>query len=148
MKFRTGKNCFWRLRYSLILLAVPLAAATSRIYIMNNAGTTISIIDPAVNKVVQTIEGIEVPETAHFSPDGSRVYVTNGADNFLDVLDRKTGKTIKRVPISGHANDLAVTKDGRRVLICIAEPPGMLDIVDTTSLEKVKSIPVKNRLHD
>ena len=131
-----------------VLLAMPLAAATSRIYISNNAGTTISVIDPATNKVVQTIEGIEVPEGAQFSPDGSRVYVTNGADTFLDVFDRRTGKSIKRVPISGHANDLAVTPDGKRVLICIAEIPGALDIIDTTSLEKVKTIPMKSRLHD
>ena len=62
-------------------------------------GTTISVIDPATDKVVQTIGGIEVPEAAHFSPDGSRIYVTNGADHFLDVLDRKTGKSVKRVPI-------------------------------------------------
>lgn len=131
-----------------MLPATPLVAATSLIYILNNAGTTISVIDPATNKVVQTIGGIEVPEAAHFSPDGSRIYVTNGADHFLDVLDRKTGKPIKRVPISGHPNDLAVTPDGKRVLICIAEIPGALDIIDTTSLEKVKTIPMKSRLHD
>src|SRR4051794_14656745 len=121
------KKCFCRLSLFWILLAMPLAAATSRIYVNNNAGTTISVIDPVTNKVVQTITGIEVPEAAHFSPDGSRVYITNGAENFLEVLDRKTGKRIKRVPISGHANDLAVTKDGKRVLICIAEIPGALD---------------------
>jgi YVTN family beta-propeller protein len=131
-----------------ILMTIPLSAATSRIYVLNNAGTTISVIDPATNKVVQTIEGIEVPEGAHFSPDGSRVYVTNGSEKFLDVLDRKTGKTIKRVPISGYANDLAVTPNGKRVLVCIAENPGALDIIDTASLEKVKSIPTKSRLHD
>ena len=131
-----------------ILMAAPLAAATSQIYTLNNAGTTISVIDPATNKVVETIGGIEVPEGAHFSPDGSRIYVTNGADNFLDVLDRKTGKSIKRVPISGHANDLEVTPDGKRVLICIAENPGALDIVDTASLRKIKSIPMKSRMHD
>ena len=131
-----------------LLLAIPLAAATSRIYVLNNAGTTISVIDPASNKIVQTLEGIEVPEGAHFSPDGSRVYVTNGSEKFLDVLDRKTGKLIKRVPISGYANDLAVTPNGKRVLVCIAENPGALDIIDTATLEKVKSIPAKNRLHD
>jgi YVTN family beta-propeller protein len=131
-----------------LLLAMPLAAATSLIYVLNNAGTTISVIEPATNKIVQTIQGIEVPEGAQFSPDGSRIYVTNGADDFLDVLDRKTGKPIKRVPISGHANNLAVTPDGKRVLICIAELPGALDIIDTTSLERIKTIRMKSRLHN
>jgi DNA-binding beta-propeller fold protein YncE len=84
----------------------------------------------------------------HFSPDGSRAYVTTGSENFLDVWDLETGKRIKRVPISGHANDLAVTKDGSLVLVCIADIPGKLDIIDTTSLERVNTIPVKSGLHD
>ena len=139
---------FFCVQYLWILLAMPLAAATSRIYVTNNAGTTISVIDPATNKVVETITGIEVPESVHSSPDGSRLYISNGSENFVDVLDRKTRKPIKRVPISGRANDLAITKDGKLVLVCIAEYPGALDIIDTTSLEKVKTIPMKNRMHD
>jgi YVTN family beta-propeller protein len=136
------------LAFLWILPAMRLAAASSLIYVLNNAGTTISVIDPATNKVVQTIKGIEVPEGAVFSPDGSRIYVSNGADDFLDVLDRKSGKPIKRVPISGHANNVAITPDGRRVLVCIAEVPAALDIIDAVSLKKVKTIPVKDRLHN
>ena len=60
----------------------------------------------------------------------------------------KTGKIIKKVPLSGRPNDLAVTKDGRRVLVCIHEDPGALDVIDTTSLERVKSIPTKGGLHN
>jgi YVTN family beta-propeller protein len=63
-------------------------------------------------------------------------------------VDRKTGKKIKEVPVSGHANDVAVTKDGRLVLVCNAETPGGLDIVDAATLELVKSIPVETKLHD
>ncbi len=149
MNLATMKRCLCRLRLlgiPCILLAMPLAAATVRVYITNLAGTTISVIDPATNKVVQEIKDIEVPESVHFSPDGSRVYITQGAENVLTVLDRKTGNLIKKVPISGHANDVAVTRDGKWVLVCIAEIPGALDFIDTTSLEKVKSIPSKSRL--
>lgn len=131
-----------------LLVAAPLTARTVRVYVTNLAGTTISVVDPATNTVVQEIKDIEVPESVQFSPDGSRVYITQGPENVLTVLDQKTQNIIKKVPISGHANDLAVTKDGKYVLICIAETPGALDIIDATSLEKVKSIPTKNRLHD
>jgi len=136
------------LRHLWIVLAMPLAASSSLIYITNNAGTSMQVVDPATNKVVQVIEGIEAPEAARFSPDGSRVYVTNKGESVLNVVDRKTGKTIKKVPLSGFPNDQAVTRDGRRVLVCIAQPPGALDIIDTTSLERIKSIPTKARLHD
>ncbi len=142
------KRYLCRLSFLWILLAMPLAAGTSRIYVINNAGTTISVIDPETNKVVQVIRDIEAPEAAHFSPDGSRVYISSGGEMALYVVDRKTAKHIKKVPLSGWPNDLAVTKDGRRVLVCIANNDGALDIIDTTSLEKVKTIPMKGKLHD
>ena len=134
-----------------LLLAVPLAAlaaSTNLIYVSNNAGDTISVIDTATNKVVQTFEDMELPEAVVGSPDGSRIYVNKGSENAVVVLDRKTGKQIKSIPLSGYPNDIAITNDGKRVLVCIAENPGAVDIIDTTKLEKVKSIPVKAQLHD
>jgi len=138
---------FCALRYLWFLLAMPLAAATARIYVTNSAGTTVQVIDPETNKVVQTIGDIEVAEAVQFSSDGSQVYIGNRSENIF-VVDRKTGKLIKKVPISGPSNDLAVTKDGKRLLVCINHGVAALDIIDTTTLEKVKSIPTKGGLHD
>ncbi len=138
-----------------ILLAMPLAAETARIYVTNRGGTTIDVIDPKTNKVVHVIKGFVSPEVARFSPDGNRIYIPSRSDeNVLTVMDRKSEKIIKKVPLSGWANDAAVTKDGRLVLVCIrntgttAEDIGALDIIDATSLEKIKSIPTKRGLHD
>lgn len=131
-----------------MLLAMPLAAGTVRVYVTNHAGTTISVVDPSTNKVVQELKDIEVPEAVQVSPDGSRVYISQAPENIVTVLDRATGKLIKRVPISGHANDMAVTHDGKLILVCISEVPGALDVIDANSLEKIKSIPTESRLHD
>ena len=98
--------------------------------------------------MVGEIKDIEVPEAVDFSPDGSRLYITQGPDNVVTVIDRKTGKEIKKIPLSGHANDLAVTRDGKWVVVCIGQVPGGLDLIDTTSLENVKTIPAETRLHD
>jgi YVTN family beta-propeller protein len=137
-----------RLRYLLILLALPLFAGTARIYITNSAGDTVQVIDPATNKIVQEIQGIEVPHGVTFAPDGSRVYVSNESENVLDVVNRKTGEIIKKVPLSGHPNNVAVTNDGSRILVAIAQNPGALDVIDATSLERTTSIPMKARLHN
>ena len=136
------------------MVALPLAAGTVRVYVTNRGGTTIDVIDPATNKVVETIKGIESPEVVRFSLDGSRLYIATRAEDVLDVMDRKSGKIIKKVPLSGWANDAMVTSDGKLILICIrntgtdAEDVGALDIIDAKSLQKVKSIPVKRGLHD
>jgi len=130
------------------LLALPLSARTVRIYVANHAGGSVYVIDPTTDKVIQVIEGIDVPHGVTFSPDGSRVYVSSESEKALDVIDQKTGKIIKQVPLSGLPNNIAITKDGKRVLVCIRSGPGALDVVDTTSLKLVKSIPVKGGLHN
>ncbi len=145
-----GRRGVWLL-LALLLAAVPLVAATARIYVTNRGGTTISVIDPATNKVVDVIKGIESPEVVRFSPDGSLLYIANRSVDVLYVMDRKSGKYIKKVPLSGWANDAAVTSDGKLIVVCIrntgteALDVGALDIIDAKSLEKVKSIPVKPR---
>jgi YVTN family beta-propeller protein len=131
----------------VLLITLPLSARTVRIYVTNYAGDTVSVIDPETNKVVQTIEGVELSHGIGFSPDGRRVYLSSESENVLDLVDQKTGRIIKQVPLSGRPNTLAVSKDGRRVFVGIVNP-GALDVIDTTSLERVKSIPMEGGLHD
>ena len=138
----------------MLSAAIPLTASTALIYVANRGGTTIDVIDAATNKVVHTIGNIESPEVVRFSPDGRQLYIVSRAENFLIVMDRKSGKIIKKVPLSGWANEAQTTKDGKLILICIrntgikAEDVGALDIIDSTTLEKIKSIPVRRGLHD
>jgi len=131
-----------------LLIALPLAATTVRIIQTNSAGDDVSVIDPASNKVVGTIHGIEVNHGAASAPDGSRYYISNEGERTLDVVDQKSLKVTRSIPLSGHPNNIAISKDGRRVYVSIAVAPGAVDVVDTTSLEKVKTIPVKGAVHN
>lgn len=131
-----------------LLIALPLAATTVRIIQTNSAGDDVSVIDPSTNKVVGTIHGIEVNHGAASAPDGSRYYISNEGERTLDVVDQKTLKVTRSIPLSGHPNNISISKDGKRVYVSIAVAPGAVDVVDTTSLEKVKSIPVKGAVHN
>src|SRR5437764_10204382 len=106
-----------RLSHLVLLLALPLAASTVRIVQTNSAGDNVHLIDPATNKVVGIIEGIEVNHGAAYAPDGSRYYITNEADITLDVVDAKSLKVSKKVPLTGRPNNVAVSKDGKRVYV-------------------------------
>ena len=96
------KRYFWMVSCLWILLAMPLAASTTRIWALNinSDGTnSIDVIDPVTNKIVQTIEGIPKPHDVVFSPDKSRAYVTSEdekSDNALYVVDTKTGKILHK----------------------------------------------------
>jgi YVTN family beta-propeller protein len=132
-----------------LLLLAPASASADvvRLYITNSAGDSIHVIDPATNKVVQEIKGIEGAHGIAFSPDGSKVYVSDEVNSTLDVFDRKSGKLLKKVALSAHPNNIAVAKDGR-IVVGIARDPGALDIIDPATLERTKSVPVNGRLHN
>jgi YVTN family beta-propeller protein len=129
-------------------LPADTAAAGSRIYVTNSAGSTIDVVDPATNKVVQVIRGIELPHGVNFSPDGARVYISNESESVLDVVDRKSGEILRKVTLSGRPNNIAVTKDGGHVLVGIRSDPGAIDVIDTASLQRLKSIPVDGSVHN
>ena len=131
-----------------LLLVLPLAASTVRIIQTNSAGDDVSIIDPDTNKVVGIIHGIEVNHGAAVAPDGSRYYISNESRSTLDIVDAKTLKITKSIKLTGHPNNIAIGKDGRRVYVSIAMAPGAVDVIDTASQERVKSIPVKGAVHN
>jgi YVTN family beta-propeller protein len=143
-------NVYRALRHIWILLVVapvPAWAGTVRVYVTNSAGDSIHVIDPATNKVVQQIKGIEGAHGIAFSPDGSKVYVSDEVDSTLDVFDRKSGALVKKVALSAHPNNIAVARDGR-IVVGIARDPGALDIIDPATLTRTKSVPVNGRLHN
>jgi YVTN family beta-propeller protein len=129
--------------------SAPVARASKvRIYITNSAGNTVDVVDPSTNKVVQTIQDIELPHGVVFSPDGSRVYISNESESVLDVVEGDTGLILEKIVLSGHPNNLTITKDGKRVLVGIRDGNGALDVIDAATLKRTKSIPVSGPVHN
>ena len=100
------------------LATATLGAATVRIVQTNAAGDSVMLIDPVTNKVVGEIKGIEVNHGAAVAPDGSKFYITNEAESTVDVADAKTLAVVKHIPLTNHPNNIAVSKDGGRVVVC------------------------------
>jgi YVTN family beta-propeller protein len=133
---------------ALPLVTLSLQAATVRIVQTNAAGDSVMLIDPDTNKVVGEITGIEVNHGAAVAPDGSRFYITNEAESTLDIADAKTLKVTKHIPLTHHPNNVAVSKDGKRVYVAIVGGPGAVDVIDTASLTRAKSIRMDGGIHN
>src|SRR5262245_30354855 len=132
-----------------VLFAASLSAQHKvRIIQTNSAGDNVSVIDPASNKVVGEITGIEAGHGAGAAPDGSKIYVSDEAENTLDIVDAKTLKVLVKVPLSGHPNNMAVGKDGRFVYVGIIQEPGGVDVIDTKTQQRVKNVPTKGTIHN
>ncbi len=134
---------------AILLCTLPWRAASKVVILQTNAsGTNVHLIDPATNKIIGEITDIETPHGVGVAPDGTRIYVSNESLSTLDVVDAKTLKVSKRVPLSGHPNNMAVGKDGKYVFVGIAQQPGGVDVIDTASATKVKTIPTKGAIHN
>jgi len=119
-----------------------------RIVQTNSAGDSVMLIDPATNSVVGEIRDIEVNHGAAVAPDGSRFYITNEAESTVDVADAKSLKVIKRIPLTNHPNNITISKDGKRVYAAIVAGAGAVDVIDTATLTRVKSIRTEGGVHN
>jgi len=133
-----------------VLLTLPLAAGGGKVVIIqtNSAGDNIHIIDPATNTVMAEIKGIEVNHGAAAAPGGNRYYFSNEADHTLDAVDGKTLAVIKKIPLTGRPNNIAISRDGLRVYVAIRSAPGAVDVIDTVALERVKCITTSGGVHN
>ena len=132
----------------LLLVALPLVAASVRIWQTNSAGDDVDVIDPTTNKVVLKVNDIEVPHGVTFSPDGKRAYISCESERKLIAVDTKTGKRLGSALLSGLPNNISISKDGKRVFVGIRQEPGAVDVIDTPSMQKIKSIRVKGGVHN
>src|SRR6266487_648817 len=143
-----GRTCALYSLLATLLAVATVRAATVRIVQTNAAGDSVMLIDPATNKVVGEIKDIEVNHGAAAAPDGSRLYITNEAESTLDVADLKSLKVIKHIPLTNHPNNVAVSKDGKRVYVAIVAGAGAIDVIDATTLTRVKSIRTEGGIHN
>ena len=129
------------LSLGLLLALAPFSASAREawIYVTDSGGDRVEVIDPTTNKVVQVIGGVAAPHGVGFSPDGSQIYISDESKNALDIT---SGQIIDKVALSGRPNNIAVTKDGGRVLVAIRGGKGGLEVIDAATRRLVESIPV------
>jgi YVTN family beta-propeller protein len=128
----------------------------------NFAGDVVSIIDPATNKVVAEIPGIEMAHGINVAKDNSQIYIAQESTASLLVVDGKTLHIVKQIPLSGSPNLVQLTPDGKKMYVSInlrwdvvsnfpqlqAEPSGGVDVIDAASLVKIKTISIPGGIHD
>lgn len=132
----------------VLVLSVGAASAQVRILQTNSRGENIHVIDPATNKVVGEIKGLPANHGAQASPDGTKIYVTVEGNNTFAIVDAKTLAVIKSIPLSGRPNNVAVSKDGKKVYVAIAAQPGAIEVIDAVSMTSIKKIPTNGAQHN
>jgi PQQ-dependent catabolism-associated beta-propeller protein len=94
--------------------AAPAAAGgpTGRIFVTNERGNSVSVIDPANNTVIATIDVGAQPRGIGKSPDGSEIYVALGEEGKIAVVDPKEMKLVRKFDSGPDPEAFGVHPDG------------------------------------
>ncbi len=94
-----------------------------RLYVANTNKDSISVIDTASNKVLQT-RTLSTPTTKGFAPtalalsqDGNTLFAACGGLNAVAVLNTKTMAVVGYIPTGWYPNALALSPDGKQLAI-------------------------------
>lgn len=108
-----------------------LCATVGHVYVSNGNNDSISVIDTKRDKVAKTIylkldprlrnlRGV-IPFGLALSPDNKRLYVAEAGINAVAVIDVVTNKLLGHIPVGWFPSKLAVSKDGRKLVVANAK---------------------------
>ncbi|WP_225099416.1 beta-propeller fold lactonase family protein [Streptomyces sp. CoH27] len=112
----------------------------SRVYVPNTNSNTVTVIDPATYKVIDTIPVGRQPQHVVPSWDLKTLWVNNDLGNSLTPIDPKTGKAGKAVAVHDPYN-LYFTPDGKYAVV-MASMDRQLVFRDAHTMKVVKAVPV------
>ncbi len=120
------------------------AGALPRVYVPNLKDNTVSVIDPATLRVVDTFAVGVGPQHVVPSYDLRTLWVTNNAETrttgSVTPIDPKTGKPGASIAVDDPYN-MYFTPDGRSAIV-VAEAARRLDFRDPNTMKLQYSIPV------
>nr|WP_051942524.1 YncE family protein [Streptacidiphilus rugosus] len=111
----------------------------SRVYVPNTLSNTVTVIDPATYKVIDTIPVGDQPQHVVPSWDLKTLWVNNDLGNTLTPIDPATGKAGATVDVHDPYN-LYFTPDGKYAVV-MASADHQLVFRDAHTMKVVKAIP-------
>jgi len=116
------------------------------IWVADEFGNSITVIDASTNEVITTLTGIEGPHNLQVSPDGATVWAVSGHDSTAIAIDVQTYELLETVPTGAHPAHIILTLDGNTVYVTNSED-NSVTAIDAASMTAVATIPVGEYPH-
>lgn len=122
--------------------AAPATAGfTGSIWVANEKGNSLSVIDAATNAVVTTLTGIEGPHNVQVAPDGRTVWAVSGHDNLAVAVDAQGYSLLGVVPVGASPAHVIVSPDGATAWVS-SSGDNTVSVIDTAAYTVVQTISV------
>lgn len=111
------------------------------VWVANEFGNSITVIDANTNEVITTLTGIEGPHNLQVSPDGESVWAVSGHDSTAVMIDARTYTLHGSVPTGEHPAHIVLTPDGKTAYVTNSED-NSVTAIDAATMTTVATIPV------
>jgi len=108
--------------------------------VVSIASNSVTLIDPATNKVKGTVYVGRSPHEPSFKPDGSELWVTVRGENYVSVIDPAQMKETHRIEMANGPGMTMFGPDGKYAFVCSSFTPE-LTVVDAASHRIIKRLP-------
>jgi len=113
------------------------------LYVTCDLSRKLLVIDPQKKTIEAAIDTIGTGHFLAILPDASKAYVANKNDKpFVTVIDLKARKAIGQIPAPNGTQGLAVSPDGKTLLVVDFDTPQLIRI-DTATDKVIDTIPLQ-----
>jgi YVTN family beta-propeller protein len=124
------------------------------IWVSNQQGGNIDIVDPVTHDIVRRINCISAPDRIEFSRDGNIAYAPDRVEHNITVIDTRTGAIKAKIPLLDRPNTSVLSRDFKKLYIGIwpvmadDAKRGYVQVLDTETLKVVETIKTWGGIHD
>ena len=125
-----------------VLVALGAGAEARTIYVSNEQGNSISIVDGDKLELIKQVEVGERPRGIVLSPDGKFLYIAASEDDTVQILDTASLEIVGELPSGPDPEVIVLSPDGAKMLYAANEDDNLVTVIDVESRSVASEIPV------
>ena len=132
---------------ALVLLASACGPASHEgmvkgtVWVADEEGNSITVIDAGTHRVVTRLTGIEGPHNLQVAPNGKTVWAVSGHQALAVMIDATTYTSHGTVPTGKMPVHVILTPDGRNAYVTNSED-NTVTVIDAAGMRATATIPV------
>jgi YVTN family beta-propeller protein len=112
-----------------------------RLFVAELGNDTVSVVDLANRKLLQTITGLKEPQGVGYEPSTDTLYVANAGDGSVRLFEGSEYRSKGQIELGSDADNVRIDAAANRIFVGYGS--GALAIIDPASRSKVGDVAVK-----
>jgi YVTN family beta-propeller protein len=120
---------------------VTVSPGGDHVFIADDNGNRIFVIDPFTNRVERIVSVGEYPREMVLNQDGSLLYVTDLLQDQVEVLRTDTWESVASIPVGDEPDGIDISPDGKTLLVANEESDN-ISVINTQTNTEIKKVAV------